>query len=180
MTLGSWVKNYLYIPMGGNRNGELCKMRNLLVAMLLIGLWHGAGWTFVLWGGLHGIFLMINHQWRRLGIQLPIVLDWGITFLCVVICWVFFRAESFAAGWSVVVAMFSVGNGLSAWTLPVGKLKVAVVLAFLTVILAMMPNPQALLQRFRPNGRWLLLILILLLLAMVNLNQYSEFLYFQF
>ena len=90
MTLGRWVKDYLYIPMGGNRYGELRKMRNLFIAMLVIGLWHGAGWTFVLWGGLHGVFLMINHQWRRLDICLPKWLSWGLTFLCVLICWVFF------------------------------------------------------------------------------------------
>ena len=62
MTLGLWVKDYLYIPLGGNRHGEWNKMRNLLVSMFLIGLWHGAGWTFIIWGTLHGIFLMVNHQ----------------------------------------------------------------------------------------------------------------------
>ena len=180
MTLGGWVKNYLYIPLGGNRQGEFCKMRNLLVSMLLIGLWHGAGWTFVLWGGLHGIFLMVNHQWRRLGRNLPKALSWGLTFLCVVICWVFFRAESFAAGWAVICSMFGGGSGLNVWTLPAGRLKVAVVLAGLTLMLAVMPNPQVLLNRFKPNSKWLLLILIMLMLAMINLNQYSEFLYFQF
>lgn len=180
MTLGGWVKNYLYIPLGGNRHGELCKMRNLLVSMLLIGLWHGAGWTFVLWGGLHGLFLMINHQWRRLEIKLPMLLSWSITFLCVVICWVFFRANTFADGWSIITAMFGVGNELDTWTLPIGRLKAVVLLVFLTVVLAMTPNPPVLLQHFKPNGRWLLMILILLLFVMVNLNQYSEFLYFQF
>ena len=89
MTLGTWVKDYLYIPMGGNRHGELRKMRNLFASMLIIGLWHGAGWTFIIWGALHGIFLMINHQWRRLNINLPQSINWGLTFLCVVICWVF-------------------------------------------------------------------------------------------
>ena len=90
MTLGSWVKNYLYIPLGGNRQGELKKMRNLFVSMVLIGFWHGAGWTFILWGALHGFFLMVNHIWRRAGISLPNLLCWGLTFICVVICWVFF------------------------------------------------------------------------------------------
>lgn len=181
MTLGSWVKNYLYIPLGGNRHGELCKMRNLFVAMLLIGLWHGAGWTFVLWGALHGVFLMINHQWRRLGRKLPSALAWGMTFLCVVICWVFFRAATFAEGWAIIVAMFG-GSGAAwnAWHVSASVRKVAEVLLALTIVLAIMPNPQVLLQKFRPNKFWWCATLAMLIWAMLHFNQYSEFLYFQF
>lgn len=181
MTLGSWVKTYLYIPLGGNRHGELCKMRNLFVAMLLIGLWHGAGWTFVLWGALHGVFLMINHQWRRLGKPLPSMLAWSITFICVVICWVFFRAATFADGWSIIVAMFG-GSGAAwnAWHASASVRKVAEVLLVLTIVLAIMPNPQVLLQRFRPNKLWWCATLAMLIWAMLHFNQYSEFLYFQF
>ena len=104
--LSPWVKDYLYIPMGGNRHGEIKKMRNLFISMLIIGLWHGAGWTFIIWGGLHGLFLMINHQWRRLKIQLPNFVNWGMTFLCVVICWVFFRADTLPDAAQYLKCMF--------------------------------------------------------------------------
>lgn len=63
MTLGNWVKYYLSIPMGGNRCGLIRQMRNLIVSMLLIGFWHGAGWTFVFWGWIHGVLLVINNLW---------------------------------------------------------------------------------------------------------------------
>ena len=181
MALGSWVKNYLYIPMGGNRQGELCKMRNLFVSMLLIGLWHGAGWTFVLWGGLHGLFLMINHQWRRLEKKLPSIMAWSITFLCVVIGWVFFRAVSFADGWSIIVAMFG-GSGVTwnAWHISTDVRKVVKILLLLTVVLAFMPNPQIIIHKFKPNKIWWVTTLAILIWAMLHFNQYSEFLYFQF
>lgn len=110
MTLGLWVKDYLYIPMGGNRHGELKKMRNLLVSMLIIGLWHGAGWTFVLWGGLHGVLLTLNHQWRRLKISIPIPLARTMTFIAVMCLWVFFRADSVTDALSVLRSMLDISN----------------------------------------------------------------------
>ena len=178
MTLGSWVKNYLYIPMGGNRHGELKKMRNLFIAMLLIGFWHGAGWTFILWGALHGFFLMINHQWRRTGIVLPKILCWTLTFLCVVICWVFFRAETFAEGSAIVTAMFSGAAG--DWHIAESSSHVVKRLLLLTVILAFAPNPQQLLDKFRPNKICWCLVVGLLLWTLLHFSHYSEFLYFQF
>lgn len=178
MTLGSWVKNYLYIPMGGNRHGELKKMRNLFIAMLLIGFWHGAGWTFILWGALHGFFLMINHQWRRTRIVLPKVLCWSLTFLCVVICWVFFRAETFAEGFAIVTAMFS--GTSSDWHIAESTGHVVKRLLLLTVILVFAPNPQQLLDKFRPNKKCWCLVVGLMLWTLLHFSQYSEFLYFQF
>ncbi|MDY6896734.1 MAG: MBOAT family protein, partial [Cyanobacteriota bacterium] len=104
ITLSNFLRDYLYIPLGGSRKGEIRRNLNLLITMLLGGLWHGAGWTFVFWGGLHGTYLVINHQYRslrkRLGHDLRNTnwLDrgfgWLITFVAVVIGWVFFRAES--------------------------------------------------------------------------------------
>lgn len=103
MTLSHFLRDYLYIPLGGNRNGKLRRYANLMITMLLGGLWHGAGWTFVIWGGLHGIYLVINHQWnswrRSLGHDLTKshFLSRGIarfvTFIAVVIAWVFFRSK---------------------------------------------------------------------------------------
>lgn len=181
MTLGHWVKSYLYIPLGGNRHGELKKMRNLFASMLIIGLWHGAGWTFVLWGGMHGAFLVINHQWRRLNIELPHTICWGLTFLCVVICWVFFRAESFGDGCQVISAMLGLNVPLLMWTLPVGRLKAALILLILTIVVLKLRNPQRLLdQSFCSSKKWLVIVVFIGLLAMVHMHQYSEFLYFQF
>ena len=104
MTLSRFLRDYLYIPLGGNRKGATRRYVNLFVTMLLGGLWHGAGWTFVVWGGLHGVYLMVNHGWRALRQRLGQDADQStiagramarlITFVAVVIGWVFFRATS--------------------------------------------------------------------------------------
>jgi alginate O-acetyltransferase complex protein AlgI len=131
MTLSRFLRDYLYVPLGGNRKGAARRQLNLLVTMLLGGLWHGAGWTFVVWGGLHGFFLMVNHGWRlgwkRIGI--PAVPAWlahaaGVllTFVAVVIGWVFFRASDLPSALAILKAMCGV-NGVvlpDAWALRLG------------------------------------------------------------
>jgi len=102
MTLSRFLRDYLYIPLGGNRNGSIRRHANLMVTMLLGGLWHGAGWPFVIWGGLHGCYLMINHAWLELkkrmgwknGGKIAQFAAGLLTFIAVVVGWVFFRAEN--------------------------------------------------------------------------------------
>jgi D-alanyl-lipoteichoic acid acyltransferase DltB (MBOAT superfamily) len=103
MTLSRFLRDYLYIPLGGNRKGKIRRYVNLFVTMLLGGLWHGAGWTFVIWGALHGFYLIVNHGWdvfkSRFGFAASSnAWKWParlLTFLAVVFAWVFFRAENF-------------------------------------------------------------------------------------
>ena len=124
MTLSRFLRDYLYISLGGNRGGHLLRYRNLMVTMLLGGLWHGAGWTFVVWGGLHGAYLAVNHAWAHLRERnlpwLPIGTWWyralavALTFLAVVIAWVFFRAPDFTTATTILRGMV----GLSGVTLP--------------------------------------------------------------
>lgn len=126
MTLSRFLKDYLYIPLGGNRLGSRRRYLNLASTMILGGLWHGAAWTFVAWGVLHGIYLVINHAWQGLrsgslgkfgsGTQLGKVLGCAITFVAVVYAWVFFRATSFEIALSLSAAM----GGLNGW-LPAGE-----------------------------------------------------------
>ena len=104
ITLSRFLRDYLYIPLGGNRLGEVRRYLNLLITMLLGGLWHGAGWTFLIWGGLHGLYLVINHLWRgAVGIGNPRgpmrVASWAVTFAAVVAAWVFFRAATVGGAW---------------------------------------------------------------------------------
>jgi alginate O-acetyltransferase complex protein AlgI len=115
ITLSRFLRDYLYIPLGGSRLGLKRRYGNLMTTMVLGGLWHGAGWTFVIWGGLHGIYLVINHAWRalrrRLGHDLKHstmagrVAARSLTFLAVVVAWVFFRAESFEAAGRILTGM---------------------------------------------------------------------------
>ena len=106
ITLSRFLRDYLYIPLGGNRLGEQRRYLNLMLTMLLGGLWHGAGWNFLIWGGLHGLYLCVNHLWqgwRGVRGEWPRPRNqvagerrsWAITFFAVVIAWVFFRARTF-------------------------------------------------------------------------------------
>ncbi len=126
ITLSRFLRDYLYFPLGGNRKGPIRRYHNLLATMLLGGLWHGAGWTFVIWGALHGIYLVITHAWHQLrkalGQDLKRSTKFGkfvgmsLTFLAIVVGWVFFRATSFNVALSVLSGML----GLNGVTLPGG------------------------------------------------------------
>lgn len=122
MSLSRFLRDYLYIPLGGSRRGRFRRYLNLCITMLLGGIWHGASWTFVAWGALHGFYLVINHGWRALvgrdkdrpAHPLHAVWTRALTFLCVVIAWVFFRADSIAAAKLMLQQMFSLdGRGYS-------------------------------------------------------------------
>lgn len=121
ITLSRFLRDYVYISLGGNRKGELRRLVNLFITMLLGGIWHGAGWTFVLWGGLHGIYLIINHGWYRLmRILWPHhhrhlfirLVAWLVTFIAVVFAWVPFRSTSLQATWEMWQGMVGI-NGVA-------------------------------------------------------------------
>jgi D-alanyl-lipoteichoic acid acyltransferase DltB (MBOAT superfamily) len=100
MTLSQFLRDFLYIPLGGNRHGEARRRLNLMVTMLLGGLWHGAAWRFLLWGGLHGLYLIIHQEWERRAprwLRLPPILAQALTLLAVILAWVPFRAPNMAA-----------------------------------------------------------------------------------
>jgi alginate O-acetyltransferase complex protein AlgI len=93
ISLSFWLRDYLYVPLGGNRGGINRTLVNLMIVMVLGGLWHGAGWNFIIWGALHGIGLSANVLLRRAGIRVPKFLGWFVTFHYVCVGWVFFRAS---------------------------------------------------------------------------------------
>jgi alginate O-acetyltransferase complex protein AlgI len=123
ITLSRFLRDYLYIPLGGNRLGEPRRYLNLLVTMLLGGLWHGAGWTFLIWGGLHGLYLCVNHLWhawrgsRTSGLFVKSI-SWAITFAAVVLAWVFFRAKTVDGAWQMLSGLFGFEAGSSAYASP--------------------------------------------------------------
>ncbi|MDQ2802599.1 MAG: MBOAT family protein [Pseudomonadota bacterium] len=105
LTLSRFLRDYLYIPLGGNRCGAVRQATNVVLTMLLGGLWHGASWTFVAWGGLHGAALAANHLWEQAGLRLPRPAAWLVTLLFVIAGWVLFRAESFAVAGRILGSM---------------------------------------------------------------------------
>jgi len=120
ITLSRFLRDYVYFPLGGNRRGKIRRYSNLLATMFLGGLWHGAGWTFVIWGGLHGAFLCINHAWQSFfgksengkGKQEGIgdIFNICLTFLCLVFTWVIFRSDTINSAWKMIQSMIGI-NG---------------------------------------------------------------------
>ncbi|WP_158589516.1 MBOAT family O-acyltransferase [Butyrivibrio sp. CB08] len=126
ISLSTWFRDYVYIPLGGSRHGELKKNRNILLTMLASGLWHGANWTFIVWGGLHGIYQVIEGLfWTRSGEKkdrqtgvASNVIHWALTFILVDIAWIFFRADNFSDAFYVVSHLHSgvILHFAAAWT----------------------------------------------------------------
>jgi alginate O-acetyltransferase complex protein AlgI len=115
ITLSAFLRDYFYIPLGGNRTGRGQHYRNLLLTMLVGGVWHGAGWTFIVWGGVHGVLLLLNHAWRglinrshltcALWHACPRIVPAGVTFTCVTLAWVVFRAHDLTAASRIFAAL---------------------------------------------------------------------------
>jgi len=123
MTLSRFLRDFLYIPLGGNRHGEARRRLNLMVTMLLGGLWHGADWRFLLWGGLHGLYLIIHEVWDRRApawVRLPGPLARAITLLAVLLAWVPFRAANMPAAWTMLRGL----AGLNGFALPAALIAV--------------------------------------------------------
>ncbi|MGB5961676.1 MAG: MBOAT family protein [Coleofasciculaceae cyanobacterium] len=157
ITLSNFLRDYLYIPLGGNRQGKAKRNVNLLITMLLGGLWHGAGWTFIIWGGLHGLYLIINHQWRSLRKLLghdlkksywwTRILSCFLTFIAVVIAWVFFRAENINVALAILETMSgSKGISLASPTIPSTKTLTLILL----ITIWFTPNTQQFLMQHQP------------------------------
>jgi alginate O-acetyltransferase complex protein AlgI len=210
MTLSRFLRDYLYIPLGGGRRGPLRRHVNLMITMLLGGLWHGAGWTFVIWGGLHGLYLVANHGWRSVSsrwlgfVRIPSGLaHWLgrlLTFLAVVIAWVFFRADSLPAALAMLQGMAGLNGITRADPYYLGLPEVRW-LALMFLIAWGLPNVQQIFHRYRPAletypgevsppywarltwrpaTAWAFATALLLVTAVINLTRVSEFLYYQF
>ncbi len=187
ITLSRFLKDYIYIPLGGNRKGEARIYGNLLITFLIGGIWHGAGWTFVLWGALHGLACVIYHMWHKWGVRLPKLLAGFITFNFINIAWVFFRAESIGDALNVLKAMFGFTATLSGGILfenISGKQQnfTWLILVVSLVTIFFMNNTNSIPERFQPT-RWRLaygVAIILLGLLFLNSTMPREFIYFDF
>lgn len=205
ITLGNWIKKYLYIPLGGNRKGTVRKFFNLFVAMTICGFWHGAGFRYIAWGMMHGFFLVANHFWRMVakprGWKIPNIAGVALTFVCVSCGWAIFRADSLRQGIKIMRAMFNVKS----LRLPSGG-KIENLLAFvkyffhgafkemntnpypflllLSVLVFCLPNAQNIVsKKFSCGGKWLFATCAALaysLYVLLGNQNLSEFLYFQF
>ncbi|GAA0850419.1 MBOAT family protein [Paenibacillus glucanolyticus] len=178
MTLSRFLRDYIYIPLGGNRRGEAIMLRNLVLTFLIGGLWHGAGWTFLFWGLLHGVGQVIQRLWGKLGITMPRVLAWAITFVFITVTWVFFRAESWADAMRLMKGM----SGLSGihLNLDTALLEPVAIMIFIAPIVFFCRNSSELSVSFRPNFRQAVVCAVLFVISLMYITRISEFLYFNF
>jgi alginate O-acetyltransferase complex protein AlgI len=179
MTLSRFLRDYLYFPLGGSRGGTLLAIRNTLITMLLSGLWHGAAWTFVAWGGLHGLAMACERIGRRLGLSLPRPAGWALTFLFVVAAFVLFRATSFEAAATIYGHMI----GLDGFSLDFrGDGHHGVIPVALAIVL-LLPPSQKLVLEWLPPRPWAAAATAAVLIAgllQIGVGANEEFIYFQF
>ncbi|HCR97951.1 MULTISPECIES: MBOAT family O-acyltransferase [Halomonas] len=192
ITLSNFLRDYLYIPLGGSQHGLPRHLIALLATMLLGGLWHGAGWHFLLWGGLHGGLLAVAVIWRRLSVfRLPDSIGWLLTFVAVMLAWVPFRATGLEHTWAFYSALSvggwgALGDVASSFTQGVMSLRTpGVLLIGATLIVLALPNSVALTQRLERSKRYFYQgalvggVLLLAIKAMLDLPS-QAFLYFNF
>ena len=177
MTLSRFLRDYLYIPLGGSHAGPARAYAAALGTMLLCGLWHGAGWTFIAWGGLHGVAVCCNRWWMGRGFALPAPLGWALTMLFVVAGWVLFRADDFAGAARMLTAMAGQGGAARAdedgWSL----------LLLASALALVGPTNLGLSRRdwlYRPALALPLALLLLGTVLRVGQGRGIEFIYFQF
>jgi len=193
ISLSTWLRDYLYIPLGGNRHGALATYRNLLIVFLLCGLWHGAAWSFVLWGGYHGALLIIERLWLKKvldGLFAPLRVLYALFF--VVLGWVIFRAETIQGAGAVFARMFGLGAapGEGAVTLW-GSMDNKAIVVFMIGVVFSTTIGARFFPKLAPAGgepgvlaktvSWTLSALLLALSSLlVTAQGYNPFIYFRF
>ena len=171
ISLSTWLRDYLYVSLGGNRRGEFRTYLNLMLTMLIGGLWHGASWTFVIWGGLHGIYLSIERALREhvtwpslMRTRLFAILYGAVTLLCVVFAWVWFRAADVATAWHISLRLFGSG-GAAGHSLDAAQTLAAAAFAGVVLVHVAMRNRE-LMSDIERVPRGVLGLLLGLLLAL--------------
>ena len=182
ITLSRFLRDYVYIPLGGNKISSFRTYSNLLATFVIGGLWHGAGWTFVFWGFLHGMALVIHRAWSNLGFKMWTWLAWLITFSFVNITWVFFRAKEWDDAIRILSSMFSLDNVVIALSLKniSGDLFTILWIIVGFILVLFFKNTVEKAKEVKINYKTLFFTLFCLLAALLSVNKVSEFLYFNF
>jgi D-alanyl-lipoteichoic acid acyltransferase DltB (MBOAT superfamily) len=200
MTFSRFIRDYIYIPLGGSRVSEPRILLNILSTFFLVGLWHGAGWTFVIWGLLHGAALVVFHLWQKTPFRLPRFLSWLITFNFINAAWVFFRAQTFFDAIKVLKAMAGLtgivlpeklvhhfaalkqygmqfGDVLTTMRWSERTFGCLIVCFFLAVFFK---NSNEIAERLKPTWRAAAVLSVISVYAIFSLRKVNEFIYFNF
>lgn len=193
MTLSKFLKDYLYIPLGGNRVSGIRIYVNLMIVFLISGLWHGAGWTFIFWGFLHGAAICLHHFYSRFGFSMNKILAWFLTFNFINISWVFFRADHFNQAVIILQKMFGFNSDrfgiMQNWEkftnfVRFNDIEYLILVFVLFLAYKLLPfitkDAEALTQEFKHNNKYKLATICLLVIPILAYHKTSEFLYFNF
>jgi len=210
ISLSRFLRDYLYFPLGGNRYGSIRRYINVMIVMVLGGLWHGANWVFPVWGAIHGFLLIINHAWRNLRLSQTSIFNTrmvrrsfvGFTFLTVTLAWIPFRSNTLHGAWQMLNSLFAIPLDLSsarALLIQFYDLRFAVVwLAVVAAATWVLPNSYQIFRRFNPvdnlsreqlTSAWAIkkldwkvtwILAGMFVLSLLHLSHVSPFLYFQF
>ena len=194
ITLSRFLRDYIYIPLGGNRLSESRTLANLTVTFLIGGLWHGAGWTFVFWGFLHGVAMVIHRLWQKTGLSLPNLVAWFLTFQFVNAAWVFFRADNFNTAVNILQGMCGLNGFKLPWALAFLqnfgfawetysdnflRISMSIVMGILLAVLGQNSNQME--HNLRPTAAQLSFAVMLLSISFFFMAKgQSEFIYFNF
>ncbi|MDD5210795.1 MAG: MBOAT family protein [Sulfuricurvum sp.] len=186
MTLSRFLRDYIYVPLGGNRNGELRTYSNLFTVFLVGGLWHGASWMFVVWGALHGIAIVLHRLWQQIGLKMNALLAWFITFNFINISWIFFRAKEWNDAVKVLYGMFGL-NGMEDFSelldfggLSTMSLFTMAIVFFIGFSSFFTKNSNQMVNSLRLTNASILFGVFLMCVGILHLNKISTFLYFNF
>lgn len=200
ITLSRFLRDYIYIPLGGNRNGEFRTYANLFTVFLIGGLWHGASWMFVIWGALHGSAIVLHRAWQQMGQKMNTILAWFITFNFINITWIFFRAENWPQAKNILAGLIGY-NGIllpekyakyfagfnssfiqfgAVYEHIDGKTQTTVYLLLGLIMVLTFKNSMQLWDNFKPNRLNLIYTIAVFLTAVSMMSHVSEFLYFNF
>ncbi len=192
ITLGKSLSNFIYIPLGGNRKGKLKTYRNLFITFLVSGIWHGASWTFVLWGILHGVFSIFDRVFKDILDKIPHKIKVFTTFLTVNALWVLFRAPSFEKATAVFKGMLNFKNigiyqlnsicydGVFSFPLAINLALLVGIFTVLFIIVFCFKNAYEYMKDFKASNLELYKIVILFLICVIHLSRVSTFIYFNF
>lgn len=196
ITLGSFLKDFVYIPLGGSRGTFFHTSRNLLLCFIICGIWHGAGFTFIAWGIMHGIGLVVHRLWSFTGFNIPKVASITITFLFVNLSWVLFRSENLNQAFIILKSMFDITE----ITLPIKLIKFfeisffkyqdfastidndyfILVVPFLFVFTLLSKNSNYYVSNFSPNRKNLIFVFLLFITSILSIGRVNEFIYYNF
>jgi len=192
ITLGRALKTYIYIPLGGNRKGTFRTYFNLLIVFFVSGLWHGASWMFIIWGMLHGIFMIFEKIFERYICIIPSFIRICFTFIGITILWVFFRANSLSQALSILNGMISIididiskiaylaQDGIIGFPLPIAIIYISIFIVFPLFLIFFSKNSIEKFESFKFNYSNLIFLILITVISLVHLSRLSPFIYFNF